>query len=76
MSPTVFLDTPMDGNQQLECETVQLLGDVVWASPDDGQERVIPLANVTGVTGAEVTQEIEEVEFPGGRVTELVTHIS
>lgn len=77
MSPTVFLDTPMDDEQQLECETVQLMGDVVWASPDgDRQERVIPLANVTGVTGDEVTQEIEEVEFPGGRVTELVTRLS
>ncbi|MFB6103277.1 MAG: hypothetical protein ABEJ73_12035 [Haloplanus sp.] len=39
-------------------------------------KRVIPVSNVTGVTGDDVEQDIEEVEFPGGRVTELVTSLS
>lgn len=77
MSVTVYLDAPMDDEHTIECETAQMMGDVVWATPEGtGKERVIPLRNVTGITGASVDQEIEEVEFSGGRVTELVTRLS
>ncbi|WP_306059308.1 hypothetical protein [Natronococcus wangiae] len=77
MSTTVFLDTPMDDERSIECEEIKVIGNIVWARPDgDGQEIVIPLSNVTGVTGDAVEQEIEEVEYPGGRVTELVTRLS
>lgn len=68
MGATVFLDTPMDGDSKIECEVAKMIGDVVWAIPeDDAQERVIPLSNVTGVAGDDVEQEIDKIEFSGGR---------
>jgi hypothetical protein len=77
MSATVFLDSSMDGDASIECTTAKVMGNVVWAVPeDDGRERVIPLSNVTGLAGDVVEQEVDEVEYPGGRVTELVTHLS
>ncbi|QIO24165.1 hypothetical protein [Haloarcula sp. JP-L23] len=76
MGATVFLETPMDDEESFECEEAKIIGDIVWATPaDDGQERVIPLSNITGVTGDVVEQEIESLEAPGGRFTELVTDI-
>ncbi|WP_336329811.1 hypothetical protein [Haloarcula sp. CGMCC 1.2071] len=77
MSATVFLDSSMDGDTSIECTTAKVMGNVVWAVPeDDGRERVVPLSNVTGLAGDVVEQEVDEVEYPGGRVTELVTHLS
>jgi len=77
MSATVFLDSPMDDDASIECATAKVMGNVVWAVPEgDGRERVIPLSNVTGLAGDVVEQEVDEVEYPGGRVTELVTHLS
>lgn len=77
MSVTVFLETPLDDERKIDCAEAKIVGDVVWATPaDGGRERVIPVSNVTGVTGDQVEQDIEEVEFPGGRVTELITSLS
>lgn len=77
MSATVFLDTPMGGDSEIECEEVTVMGDVVWVVPEGiGRERIIPMSNVTGVAGDEVEQEVEAVEYAGGRVTELVTRLS
>jgi hypothetical protein len=76
MSATVFLDTPLDGDKTLDCETAKLVGDVVLAEPTDGDRtRVIPMGNVAGVDGETVEKTIEAVEYEGGRVTELVTRI-
>ncbi|MFB6224495.1 MAG: hypothetical protein ABEH86_12595 [Haloarcula sp.] len=77
MGATVFLDSPMDGNSRITCATAKIMGNIVWAIPEgDERERVIPLSNVTGLSGDVVEQEVDEVEYPGGRVTELVTHLS
>jgi len=77
MGATVFLDSPMGDESRIECETAKIMGNVVWAVSDgDGGERVIPLGNVAGVAGDVVEQEVDEVEYPGGRVTELVTRLS
>lgn len=77
MSATVFLDTPIGDQDRIDCEEARVIGELVWAIPEDGdRETVIPLSNVTGVEGDAVEQEIEEVEFPGGRITELVTDLS
>ncbi|MFB6142182.1 MAG: hypothetical protein ABEJ30_02435 [Halorientalis sp.] len=76
MSATVFLETPLDDQGEVECTQAKIVEDVVWATPEDGRQRVIPTANVTGVTGDEVEQDVEEIEYPGGRVTELVTVLS
>jgi hypothetical protein len=75
MSATLFLETPLDGKAEIECERVEFAGEVVRATPVDGKVYVVPLSNVTGVTGDEVDQEIAEIEFPGGRATELVTDV-
>ncbi|TYL36767.1 hypothetical protein CV102_21070 [Natronococcus pandeyae] len=67
----------MDDRHEIECEEAKVIGNVVWATPaHDGQEVVVPLSNVAGVTGDAVEQEIDEVEYPGGRITELVTRLS
>lgn len=77
MSVTVFLDTAMDDDRRVECAEAKIVGGIVWATPaGDERERVIPMSNVTGVAGDDVEQEIKEVEFPGGRVTELITDVS
>lgn len=76
MSATLCLDTPIDGEHEIECEKIKVMGDLVWATPkDDDRERVVPLSNVTGVSGETVEQEIEVIEAPGGQFTELVTEI-
>lgn len=78
MSATLYLEEPVSGDEyEIECEEAQIMGDVVWATPADGsQETVVPMENVTGVTGDSVDQVIEEIESPGGRFTELVTKLS
>lgn len=77
MSTTVFLETPVDDRHEIKCEEAKVTGNVVWATlAQDGREIVVPLSNVAGVTGDAVEQEIDEVEYPGGRVTELVTRLS
>lgn len=76
MSVTVFLDSPMGDDDSIECAEAKLMGDVVWTSMEDGQERVVPLSNVTGLESDDVEQEVDEVEYPGGRITELVTRLS
>lgn len=77
MSATVFLDTPMEDESKIECAEAKLIGDIAWVIPDgDGQECVIPQSNVTGVTGDDVEQMVDEVEYAGGRITELVTRLS
>lgn len=78
MSATLYLEEPVSGDEyEIECEEVQILGEVVWATPMDGsQETVVPIDNVTGVTGDSVEQEIEEIESLGGRFTELITKLS
>lgn len=77
MGATVFLSDPMGDAAEIECESVKLMGNVVWAVSDgERPERVVPVSNVTGIAGDVVEQEVEEVEYPGGRVTELVTHLS
>lgn len=78
MSATVFLEEPVSGDEyEIECETVRVLGDVIWATPTDGgKETVVPMSNIPGVTGDDVDQEIEEIESVGGRFTELVTTVS
>lgn len=76
MGATVFLETAMGDEQMIECEEVKIMGNIVWATPeDDGQERVVPLSNVTGVSGDTVEQEIETLEAPGGQFTELITDV-
>ncbi|MFC7059150.1 hypothetical protein [Halovenus salina] len=74
MSVSVHLDTAIDGNETLDCETAKLVGDVVLAESDD-RTRVVPMGNVAGVDGDEVEKTIEAVEYEGGRVTELVTQV-
>lgn len=77
MSATVFVDSPIGGDEvRIDCEEVRVIGELVWAIPDEGQETVVPLSNVTGIRGEVVEQEIEEIESPGGRFTELVTDVS
>ncbi len=76
MSVTVFLDTAIDGEQTLECETAKLVGEVVLAEPvDSDRTTVVPIGNVAGVDGDDVQKTIEAVEYEGGRVTELVTRL-
>lgn len=76
MSATVYLENPMGNEQLIECEEAKLMGSVVWATPEDGgQERVVPLSNVTGVSGDSVKQEIETLDAPGGQFTELITDV-
>lgn len=77
MSATVYLNEPIaDDESRIECTEVKIIGDVVWATPDEGQETIIPLSNVTGVRGDTVEQEIEAIEAPGGQFTELITDIA
>lgn len=78
MATTIYLDEPLgDREDELACEEARIMGDVVRAVPEeDGQETVVPLANVTGIRGDVVDQQIEEIASPGGRFTELVTTIS
>jgi hypothetical protein len=78
MSATVFLEEPLGEHEhRIDCEEVKIIGDLAWASPaDQSQEIVLPLSNVSGVTGDSVEQEIEAIEAPGGRFTELITDIS
>jgi hypothetical protein len=77
MAATLFLQEPLgDGERRIECEDVKVIGDIVWATPEgDGQETVVPLSNVSGISGDTVKQEVEALEAPGGRFTELVTDI-
>lgn len=78
MSATVFLSEPIDEHDHtIECTEVRVIGDLVWATPaGHTEEIVVPLSNVVGVSGDDVEQEIETIEAPGGRFTELVTDIS
>jgi hypothetical protein len=78
MTATVFLDEPIaDGEHRLDCEDVRVIGNLLWATTESGgRETVVPLENVTGVTGDVVEQEVEEIETTGGLFTELVTDIS
>jgi hypothetical protein len=77
MGATVFVDSPVGSDEvRIDCEEARVVGDLVWAIPDDGEQTVIPLSNVTGIRGELVEQEIEQIESPGGRFTELVTDIS
>ncbi|MEF8913290.1 hypothetical protein [Natronomonas sp.] len=77
MGATVFVDSPIGGDEvRIDCEEARVVGDLVWAIPDDGEQTVIPLSNVTGIKGELVEQEVEQIESPGGRFTELVTDIS
>ncbi|MFC7072375.1 hypothetical protein ACFQJ7_14965 [Halovenus rubra] len=76
MTATVFLDTPMDGTQTLECETAKLVGDVLLAeATDSDRKQVVPMQNVAGIDGDDVEKRIEAVEYEGGRMNELVTTI-
>lgn len=78
MPATLYLDAPLgDDETEIECEEVRILGDIVWVTPTDGdRETVVPLDNVTGVQGDTVEQQIDQIESPGGRFTELVTSLS
>lgn len=78
MSATVFLKEAMgDDRTRIDCEEVKIIGDIVWATPESGdQETVVPLSNVAGVDGASVEQEIKAIEAPGGQFTELITDIA
>lgn len=77
MSATVYLDDPIGRDKyEIECEEVRIIGNIAWASTDDGTETVVPLSNVTGVEGETVEQEVEDIESLGGRYTELVTDLS
>jgi len=77
MGATVFLKESVgEATDEIECEDVKIIGEIVWVTPKgDMQETVIPIANVTGVSGDSVEQEIEAIEAPGGQFTELVTDI-
>ena len=76
MSPTVFLDRPMGDATEIECTEVTVAGDLLRATDTDGGRTVVPLSNVAGVTGGEVTHDVEAVEYAGGRITEPVTRVS
>jgi hypothetical protein len=77
MGATVFLENPIaEQEYRIDCEEVRVVGDLVWATPEgESGETVVPLSNVTGITGEAVQQEIEVLESPGGQFTELVTDI-
>lgn len=78
MTATLYLDEPLgEDDTEIDCKEARIRGDVVWLTPTDGsRETVVPLANVTGLRGDDVDQEIDEIESPGGRFTELVTSLS
>ena len=78
MSATLFLKDPLgDDRSEIDCEEVKIIGNIVWATPEGGdQETVIPLSNVAGVDGETVDQEIKAIEAPGGQFTELITDIA
>lgn len=77
MSVTVYLKAAVDGDHELVCTEATILRDVVRLTPrDTDSELVVPLDNVTGIAGDDVAHEIDEIEFPGGRATELVTRLS
>jgi hypothetical protein len=76
MSVTVFLDSPMDGTETVECEEAKLVGEVLLTEPTDSDRtQVIPMRNVAGVEGDDIEKTIEAVEYEGGRMTELVTRV-
>jgi hypothetical protein len=77
MSATIHLAEPLAGEQTIDCETACVIGDLVWATPADGDgETIVPLSNVSGIDGEDVEQAVEKLESPGGLFTELVTTIS
>lgn len=77
MSATVYLEEPIGQDEdEIECEEVRIIGNIAWASPEEGEETVVPLSNVAGVEGETVEQEVEDIESLGGRYTELVTDLS
>ncbi|MFP4627079.1 MAG: hypothetical protein ACLFNI_10875 [Natronomonas sp.] len=77
MTATMFLEAPMDGESAIECSHVKIFGNCVIASAGDGdREFVVPLSNVTGMSGVEIDRDIEEIEFSGGRATDVVTTLS
>lgn len=77
MTATLFLEAPMDGEGAIECDRVKIFGNCVSASARDGdREFVVPLSNVTGMSGVQIERDIEEIEFSGGRATDVVTTLS
>lgn len=78
MTATVFLEDPIDGGEyKIDCEEARLIGNIVWAVPEDEtRETVVPMENVSAIRGDVVEQQVEEIESPGGRFTELVTELN
>lgn len=76
MSPTIHLESPIDGHESLECNELQLVRDLAIAHGSElGDRLVVPLGNVTGIASEAVAHEVDEIEFSGGRMTEVVTTI-
>ena len=74
----MFLDVSIAGDEHRPgCEDVRVIGNLVWAMPEDtDREMVVSPTNVTGVAGDVVEHEVEAIDSPGGRFTELVTDLS
>lgn len=77
MTATLYLEEPIpDERSSIDCEDARVLGNVVWATPEDeDREIVVPLDNIRGIEGDEVEQYVEDLESPGGMYTELVTDV-
>lgn len=77
MTATVFLEDPIDGGEyKIDCEVARVIGNVVWAVPEgEDRDTVVPMENVSAMKGDVVEQQVEEIESPGGRFTELVTEL-
>lgn len=74
MSPEVHLDRSIEGRETIACDEARVAGETLLASfEEDEKTWLIPLSNVVGVVGEAVEHEIDEVEYPGGRITDLVT---
>jgi len=77
MGTTVYLEMSMGDRQTVDCEAVEVGSDVVWARPrEDDSEGVVPLSNVAAIRGDNAEKGIDETEYHGGRMTELVTYLS
>lgn len=77
MTATLFLEVPMDGDSAIECDHGRTFGNCVSATTKDAdRELVVPLSNVTGMSGIDIERDIEAIEFAGGRATDVVTKLS
>lgn len=77
MAPTVHLTESLsDDRTTIECESVDVKGEVALIDPGDDELVVVPMGNVAGVEGESVEQDVEHLPTQGGQYSEVVTRIS